>query len=318
MKHLFKLIVIAVPLIVAAVLWIVGRSEFNDSVLQLRIGVGQVIWGVGVLLSLLLALGFYLVYRRTSQIEAVVHGMQVQNEQEQQQFRQRLDHELKNPLTALLLSAENLHHQSTNEILTSDINNISVQAQRLSQLTGDLRKLNLFDKQDLDFEQVDVSELLDDLVEMAKETNLVGADEQHRELKLIVPVAPWPVPHVIADRDLLQLALYNLLENAVKYSNSGDTVELQVTEDNQKVKIVIADTGSGIAASDRSLVFDELFRGSNARHQTGSGIGLSLVKRIVDRHSGTIAVDSKEHQGTRVTLHLPVARQNTGGRSNAV
>ena len=318
MKLLFKSIVIALPLLAAAVLWIISRNEFSDSALQLRIGVGQAILGLGVLLSLLLLLVFYLAYRKSKHTEAVVQEMQAQNEQEQQQFRQRLDHELKNPLTALLLSAENLRHQSTSEILTNDITNISVQAQRLSQLTGDLRKLNLFDKQDLDLEQVDVSELLRDLVEMANETKLVSAAEQSRDLKLVVPVAPWPVPHVVADRDLLQLALYNLLENAVKYSNSGDTVELQVTEDNQQVKIAIADTGSGIAASDRTQVFDELFRGSNARHQSGSGIGLSLVKRIVDRHRGNITVDSKEHQGTRVIIHLPVGRQTPTVRGNTV
>jgi len=309
MKYLIKSIVVSLlPLLAAALLWILYRTDLNDSVVQLRIGMATTIWTLGAVLSLMLLLAFYLSYRKKMHTQRVIDSLTEQNKREQQQFMQRLDHELKNPLTALRLSTENLRLQSNSADLTGDINNIAVQSQRLSQLTGDLRKLNLFEKQDLDFEQVDVSELLSDLVEMANETKLLTTAEQSRELKLIVPVAPWPVPHVFADRDLLQLALYNLLENAVKYSQVGDAVELQVTEDGQQVKIVIADTGSGIAEQDRIQVFDELFRGSNARHQPGSGIGLSLVKRIVDRHKGEIVVDSKENQGTRVTISLPVAR----------
>jgi len=107
--------------------------------------------------------------------------------------------------------------------------------------------------------------------------------------------------------DLLELALYNVVENAIKYSNIGDNVEIRASDSRHFVKIEIADTGLGLAKEELDQVWEELFRGSNTLDRKGVGIGLSLVKKIIEQHQGTIDFDSKPSIGSRVTINLPIA-----------
>ena len=297
----------AIPLLIAAPVAVyLNQSEYDDSVLQIRLALDTATLAVGATLSVLAILTLCLIRRTTRRSKLALDAQREQARLEHRRFTQRLDHELKNPLTAIRLSVENLRMQNEDRSLHADIESIETQSQRLVRLTGDLRKVGVFDKQALDLEEVNVSELLRELDEMSKETGLFV--ENDRVLQIVTPSAPWPVPNIKADRDLLQLALYNLLDNAVKYSSKGDTVELHASEDGHNVRIVIADTGLGINPTDVDHIWDELYRGRNARDQLGSGIGLSLVKRIIDRHGGEILVDSKENTGTRVAILLPISQ----------
>ena len=112
----------------------------------------------------------------------------------------------------------------------------------------------------------------------------------------------------MGDRDLLELALYNLVENALKYSRQNDIIEIRAVEDGRRVQIEVADNGSGIPKDDLPRVFDELYRGSNAQGLEGSGLGLALVRRVIERHGGEISVRSRqgEQQGTVFRAVLPI------------
>ena len=112
--------------------------------------------------------------------------------------------------------------------------------------------------------------------------------------------------------DLLVLAIYNLVENALKFTCATDSVEIRLLEDGRAILIEVADSGGGIPAEDVSKIFEELYRGSNARSTEGSGLGLALVNRIIALHGGRIDVRSsqEEPRGTVFTIRLPVTKKS--------
>jgi two-component system, OmpR family, phosphate regulon sensor histidine kinase PhoR len=115
-----------------------------------------------------------------------------------------------------------------------------------------------------------------------------------------------PDPLVLqADSLLLQRALSNLLENAVKYSPSGTLVSLAVRCLESEVQFSVQDQGPGIARQDQGHLFELLYRGKSAGAESGSGLGLAIVKRIIDAHGGRIWVDSQEGRGTTFFFTLP-------------
>jgi signal transduction histidine kinase len=118
---------------------------------------------------------------------------------------------------------------------------------------------------------------------------------------------PWPVSDVWGDRDLLVLVFRNLLDNALKFSAPEGQVEVRVTEDGRMAIIEVVDTGPGVPPEEIPHIFEELYRGENARGVPGSGLGLRLVERIVELHDGAVQVRSKPERGTVFTVRLPQA-----------
>jgi two-component system heavy metal sensor histidine kinase CusS len=102
-------------------------------------------------------------------------------------------------------------------------------------------------------------------------------------------------------------AIANLVDTALKHTASGGVVALQASVVGERVRIVVSDSGSGIAADELSHLFDRLYTGSGARGdgEPGKGLGLAIVKRIVELHQGDVAVTSELGRGTEVTISLP-------------
>ena len=151
---------------------------------------------------------------------------------------------------------------------------------------NDLRKLSDLEERSIERMPVDIPELLDDVVDAARTIPAY----QGRNISLFISRVPAPFPLVRGDRDLLILAVYNLVENALKYTSQNDSVEVRALEDGKAVVVEVADSGGGIASEDLSRIFEELYRGSNARSTEGSGLGLALVNRIISLHGGQIDV----------------------------
>src|SRR5699024_1488472 len=135
-----------------------------------------------------------------------------------------------------------------------------------------------------------------------------GAED--RMIVATVARAPWRLPDVAGEEDLLLTAILNLLGNALKYSSPAEVVELraneQIIDGHRWVVVEVADTGSGIPLAEQEAVWDELSRGSRVRAVAGSGMGLSLVRAIVTRHGGSVQLLSQEGVGTSVRMVLPV------------
>jgi signal transduction histidine kinase len=112
---------------------------------------------------------------------------------------------------------------------------------------------------------------------------------------------------VFGDASLLSQLFSNLLSNAVKYSPEGGLIEASAAHEDAEVVVSIRDHGIGIPETDRERVFERYYRGSNTSGIGGSGVGLSLVRSIVELHRGAISLESTEGAGTRFTLRLPAA-----------
>jgi two-component system OmpR family sensor kinase len=290
----------AVGLTVA--LLVANVAPLENPILYMRADLGTIVLIVGLGLSALMAAGLALWQWQERRHQQHVIQVRAQMADERRRFLQRLDHELKNPLTAIRAGLANVVNDSA--AATQDLALASVEAQvlRLSRLTADMRKLAELEARPLERVPVDVAELLQEAITLAQERP--GASE--RKLALTLPRAPWPVPNVLGDWDLLFLAVYNLLDNALKFTRTGDTVEVRASEAGAFVTIEVADTGPGIPNEELPRVWEELYRGRGARGIPGSGLGLSLVRAIVERHDGQVTMRSRAGQGTVVRMRLPV------------
>ncbi len=213
-------------------------------------------------------------------------------------FLRRLDHEIKNPLMGIRTALDNLAETTEADEKLWIRSAIYEQIDRLNRLISDLRKISEFDSRDIEQLPIDTSGLVRDAFNVALEHEQAPMRRLHIDI-------PETLPNISGDYDLLLLAVYNVMNNAIKYSNEGDEVCLCATNTDDKIKISITDTGVGIAAIDLPYVWDELYRADNVKGTSGSGIGLALVKRIIERHGGTVAITSQLGAGTEVAIILP-------------
>ncbi len=269
--------------------------------LQLRADVGMLLLLVGALLTLLglppAVVAVYAAGRRARELEAARAAWA----DDRRRFLQRLDHELKNPLTALRAGLANLASLSVGPERDTAQASVEAQLTRLNRLVGNLRKLVELEQRPLERVPADVGELLTEVVDLAIEP-------PDRQISLTLLQAPWPLPPASGDRDLIFLACYNLVDNARKFTRPGDAIEVRAFEDGRWIAIEVADTGPGVPEEDRSHVFEELYRGDNARAVEGSGLGLALVRAVAWHDGGRVSVRSREGQGTAFTLRLPQTR----------
>ena len=271
----------------------------NDHIVYLRADLGALALIGGLGLSGLAALGIVLLDRQ----ERIRKQAADAANEERRRFLRRLDHELKNPLTAIRAGLVNLADASEGEARKAALLSVEAQTLRLSHLSADLRKLAELEVRLVERSSVDTTALLREVFGMAQEQ--AGAAD--RALSLSIPSAPWPLPKIQGDPDLLLLAVHNLLENALKFSQKGDTIELRAFEDGSEIVIEVADTGPGIPKEEQPHVWEELYRGQTVQNVPGSGLGLALVRAIAERHNGRVSLRSRLGQGTVFTLHLPIA-----------
>jgi len=275
-------------------------TDIPNPLLYAQADLGTLVFGLGVGISILVAISLAVLESAEKfQIDTIIHSAE-----DRRRFLRRLDHELKNPLTAILAGLANLSIAETHEDRGITLRSVQTQVGRMRQLVAELRKLSELETRPLDLDQVEMTELLEETFVLAKDTT--GAD--HRELTISIPRAPWPLPAISGDRDLLILAVHNLLNNAIKFTQPGDTIEIRAFEDGNQVVIEVADTGPGISENDVAHVWEELYRGTGARGIQGSGLGLALVRAIVSRHEGEITLRSRPGEGTVFTMRLPVGK----------
>jgi signal transduction histidine kinase len=110
---------------------------------------------------------------------------------------------------------------------------------------------------------------------------------------------------VMGDRTRLEQVAANLIDNALKYTPPGGRVEVEIGDDEQAATLRVRDTGPGILAAEMPRIFDRLFRGDTSRAERGLGLGLSLVKAVVEAHGGTVSVESEPGRGAVFTVRLP-------------
>lgn len=269
-----------------------------NPILFLRADLGTLLGLTGLLTSALVLAGL----AAWDQHQRALSAAQDRAIRDRRRFLQRLDHELKNPITAIRAGLANLTPGANPEGAGDALNSVDAQVKRISRLTADLRKLAELETRPIERAPVDLASVLEQVVDFAQDR----AEAEGRRLTLTLPRAPWPLPPVPGDRDLLLLAVHNLVDNALKFTRPGDTIEVRAFEDGAQVVIEVADTGPGIPEADLAHVWEELYRGQSARGVPGSGLGLALVRAIVERHDGQVSLRSRAGQGTVFTVRLPL------------
>ena len=216
-------------------------------------------------------------------------------------------HELRTPLMAMQATVEAMQ----DGVMPADQDNlatVSVEVRRLSRLVDAMLRLSRMENgtTPLHMERCDVVALAEDLVTVHSQLfqdngiELAFCNETgHREF------------YAELDPDLIREAMVNLISNAMRYTTDGGNVWVRVGRNRRNVLLSVQDTGMGIAKEDMPRVFSRFWRSDASRERVagGLGVGLALTKEIVDRHNGTIAVDSEEGVGTTFTLRLPIAQR---------
>lgn len=225
----------------------------------------------------------------------------------QTDFVANVSHELKTPLTTIKSYTETLLDGAMEdpEITANFLGIVDTEADRMNRLVKDLLQLSRLDHQRERWSM--------------KETNLiailntaipkVALTARQKEQHLNVLFDEEAVIPVNVDRDRIEQVVLNILSNAIKYTNEGGRIDIDVLEGGGHVKVIVSDNGIGISEADIPRVFERFYRVDKARSRAmgGTGLGLPISKQIVEEHHGTLTIESQEGKGTNVTMTLPLA-----------
>ncbi len=242
--------------------------------------------------------------RRTLGVIAVIDDISERRRLEEirRDFVANVSHELKTPMGALGLLAETLVAEEDREVAQRLASRIQAEAFRVSRIIDDLLDLSRIEAE----ESPPREPVLVSLV-MAEALERVRAAAEQRDVKIDLQEPSAPVA-VLGDRRQLVSALYNLLDNGVKYSERGGTITFSATQSSAEVAICVVDQGTGIPSRDLERIFERFYRVDQGRSREtgGTGLGLSIVRHVAANHQGRAEVESREGEGSTFRLVLPV------------
>lgn len=218
------------------------------------------------------------------------------------EFVANVSHELKTPLTSIKGFAETLRYVDDIETRDKFLNIINDEAERLTRLISDILLLSDIEQQrEGKKERVNVNKAIGDVYNLIKNT----ADKKN----IILSIEGEDVPDLIGDGDRFKQMLINLVDNGVKYCESGDKVIISRRNEKRYCVITVEDTGNGIPREYIPRLFERFYRVDKARSRAkgGTGLGLAIVKHIVLSFKGNIAVESKVGVGTKFIIKIPYA-----------
>ena len=214
----------------------------------------------------------------------------------EKRFASDASHELRTPVSVILAQAEfSLEKERQPEEYIDSLEVIKRQGKRMNQLIGNMLSYTRLEQRidNYPFEKLDFSVLVSDLCSDMTPLRI-------NDISLEYNVEPGIM--INGNAELLARMLQNLLENAYKYGRQGGNTKVTLSLLGNNIKLLIEDDGIGIAEEQIEQIFDRFFRVSNKTSITGSGLGLSIVKKIVDMHGGNIDVSSREGLGTTFTI----------------
>ena len=223
------------------------------------------------------------------------------------EFVSNASHELKTPLSSIklmadsILQTDDIDMEYVREFLT-DMNN---EVDRLNRIVN---KLLYITKMDTDAEKLEAGMDMVDLAEV-----LYGIEKNLQPIairdEVTLNVSADNSIFVTANKDMLWQGIYNVVDNAIKYSNEFGVVDVKLFEENDNAVITVKDNGVGISADDKEKIFERFYRVDKARSREtgGTGLGLSIALGAVEFHGGTITVESEPNIGSEFTITLPLA-----------
>ena len=219
------------------------------------------------------------------------------------QFIGNVAHELKSPLNVIHMSAEALLDENniSNDERIHTVNIINDEVERLSALITNLLNITMIEAGNmaLDYQRVKIFDFLHDTLTSVARGG--GVDDTQFDVQLSNNLSTIEI-----DKNLFRIALNNLLTNAIKYNKPNGKVTLLADETDDQLTIKISDTGIGIDDHDQKHIFEKFYRSENdnVRQKQGNGLGLALVKEIVELHGGKISLQSVLGEGSTFTITL--------------
>lgn len=227
-------------------------------------------------------------------------------ETKRQEFVSNASHELKTPLSSIklisdsLLNVQSAPPEMVNEFLTD----MNVQVDRLTRIIDKLLTLTRMDNSGsvsrMEFAVTDLTEICSNVTKALRPL----AEQKHIELTYNAEAAIYSK----VERDRIWEAIYNVLDNSIKYTKEGGTVSIDVGKDETSAIITIKDSGIGIASEELYKIFDRFYRVDKARTREtgGTGLGLSIALTAVELHGGNIQVESEEGVGSTFRIIIPI------------
>ncbi len=236
------------------------------------------------------------------------------------QFVANVSHELRTPLTVIKGYADLLlmgRVGEMNEEQRGYVERVRRHADRLTALVNDLLNISRIEQgeMDLKFEPVDLHALVEEQVHSMR----LRMDNETREVEYINEI-PADFTRLQVDRDKMAQVLANLLANGYQYTEDGGSVTVRAVEEDNGIRIDVADTGIGIPGEDQEQIFDRFFRGEHplVMRAAGTGLGLSIVQTLVAMHNGRIWFESEENKGTTFSMWIPFEQPESGADLLAV
>jgi signal transduction histidine kinase/PAS domain-containing protein len=221
------------------------------------------------------------------------------------EFIANVSYELRTPLNAIIGFAEILANEYFGPLSPRQLEysrGILDSSQLLMSLINDILDLATIEAGYMALEtgQVDIRELLESVITLTRER----ARNQNLALTLHCPP---DIGIIEADERRLKQALFNLVSNAIKFTPAGGSIRLEGERDADDLLLTVTDTGVGIAEADHERVFEKFERGNPQARESGAGLGLSLVKSLIELHGGSVAIESMPGSGTTILCRLPAS-----------
>ena len=218
-------------------------------------------------------------------------------------FFSNVSHEFKTPLAVIYNNAQILQKESLNNEQQEYVSNIVYSTGRLSNLIQNMLKLNKLEKQTIQ----PIAENYDVCAQLCE--CAVQFEESWEEKNIEFEAKLEDSAFICADSGLMELVWNNLLSNAIKFTPNGGRITLSQTSDLEQVKISMADTGCGMSEDVIKHIFDKFYQGDESHATLGNGLGLALVKRILELSNAKITVTSKPKKGSEFTVIIPLAEK---------
>ncbi|MDY0395548.1 HAMP domain-containing sensor histidine kinase [Virgibacillus halophilus] len=223
-----------------------------------------------------------------------------QIEQMRQEFVSNVSHEIQSPLTSISGFARALKNENISaEERVHYLSIIETESERLSKISDNLLKLTALESSQHPFE------LQEYRLDKQLQQIVLRCEPQWTAKQIDMNLALSKAV-VTADKDLLDQVWMNLLNNAIKFTPDHGTIGIAIHVDEEKLEVAVSDTGIGVAEEEQLHLFERFYKAdkSRNRNQGGSGLGLSIVKKIIDMHGGTVSVISQPNLGTTFTVAL--------------
>ncbi|AFA48066.1 HAMP domain-containing sensor histidine kinase [Acetobacterium woodii] len=227
-------------------------------------------------------------------------------QEEQRKFISSVSHELRTPLTTIIGYTDMLTRRQVvdQEIITRSLNTINREGHRLLRLVDNLLNVNKFDRAEFDFKKTNLNIVL--LLSEVVEQMQIKASQSDIEINYVSD----ELPEILGDYDRLQQVFINIIHNAIKYSNSGEIIDVISAIEDNHIVVSIRDYGPGISEIEQKRIFNAFYRVEEDRSRNsdegGSGLGLYIVKQIVEKHDGKIDIVSQVGEGTNIIVTLPI------------